>query len=188
MHGGRREPRLDEVGYSPCSGNVPACTKPLAMVRGMTAARKAGWLARLGLGDQHARAVGGVVDHRLARRALLDEFRRGRLRQDQVCDAHPELLRAARNVGEPAAELCPVCLKPDLMLVAYAFGPRMPSHGRCIATTAEWDELVRTARRTPGAFSAYVVEACPSCSWHHLVRTLPVARREAEATRSSKSG
>jgi hypothetical protein len=158
------------------------------MVRGMTAARKAGWLARLGLGDQHARAVGGVVDHRLARRTLLDEFRRGRLRQDQVCDAHPELLRAARNVGEPAAEPCPVCLKPDLMLVAYAFGPRMPSHGRCIATTAEWDELVRTARRTPGAFSAYVVEACPSCSWHHLVRTLPVARREAEATRSSKSG
>jgi len=158
------------------------------MVRGVTALRTGGWLARLGLGEQHARAVGGVVDHRLARRALLDEFRRGRLRQDQVCDAHPELLRAARSVGEPVAEPCPVCLKPDLVLVAYAFGPRLPSHGRCIATTTEWDQLVRTARRTPGAFSAYVVEACPSCSWHHLVRTLPVSSGQAVAARSSKSG
>lgn len=158
------------------------------MVRGVTARRTGGWLARLGLGEQHARAVGGVVDHRLARRALLDEFRRGRLRQDQVCDAHPELLRAARSVGEPVAEPCPMCLKPDLVLVAYAFGPRLPSHGRCIATTTEWDQLIRTARRTPGAFSAYVVEACPSCSWHHLVRTVPVASSQAVAARSSKSG
>jgi len=158
------------------------------MVRSMTSVRGGGWLARLGLGDQHARSIGGVVDHRLARRALLDEFHRGRLRQDQVCDAHPELLRAARSVGEPATEPCPVCLRPDLALVAYAFGPRLPSHGRCIATTSEWDELVRAARRTPGSFSAYVVEACPSCSWHHLVRTLPVVRREAAATRASKSG
>src|SRR5215204_2316450 len=37
------------------------------------------------------RGASGVVDHRLARRHLINEFRRGRLRQDQVCDAHPEL-------------------------------------------------------------------------------------------------
>jgi len=158
------------------------------MVRDMTAVRTGGWLARLGLGDQHARTIGGVVDHRLARRAVLDEFRRGRLRQDQVCDAHPELMRVARNVGEPASEPCPVCSKPDLVLVVYVFGPRLPRQGRCVATSTEWDDLVRTARRTPGAFSAYVVEACHSCSWHHLVRSLPVVRREAESTRSSQSG
>ena len=48
------------------------------------------------------RGAGGVVDHRLARRHVISEFRRGRLRQDQVCDAHPELIRAAKNIGSEA--------------------------------------------------------------------------------------
>ncbi|MDQ3642318.1 MAG: ABC transporter substrate-binding protein, partial [Actinomycetota bacterium] len=52
-----------------------------------------------------ARGVGqtarpGEVDYRLVRRHAIDEFRRGRLSRLDVCDAHPELLRAARNVGE----------------------------------------------------------------------------------------
>lgn len=42
---------------------------------------------------------GGVVDHRLARRMLINQVRIGRLRRDEVCDAHPELIRAAANVG-----------------------------------------------------------------------------------------
>ena len=54
-----------------------------------------------------------VVDHRLARRHLINEYRRGRLRQDQVCDAHPELIRAARNVGTPASMACPICGEPS---------------------------------------------------------------------------
>ena len=41
----------------------------------------------------------GQVDHRLVRQSVINEFRRGRLSQDQVCDAHPELIRAASNVG-----------------------------------------------------------------------------------------
>jgi len=43
----------------------------------------------------------GQVDHRLARQALINEYRRGRLAREQVCDAHPELIRAATNVGTP---------------------------------------------------------------------------------------
>ncbi|HRD99732.1 MAG TPA: DUF5318 family protein, partial [Ilumatobacteraceae bacterium] len=46
---------------------------------------------------QHSRRA--VVDHRLERLALVNEYRRGRLRREQICDAHPELIRAAKNVG-----------------------------------------------------------------------------------------
>jgi len=118
------------------------------------------------------RGNSGVVDHRLARRHLINEFRRGRLRQDQVCDAHPELIRAARNVGSPATLACPICDEPQLRLVTYVFGPRLPAHGRCVSTAAELAKL--DAR--PHELTAYVVEACVVCRWHHLLRVLPVGR------------
>ena len=51
----------------------------------------------------------GQIDYRLARNALVKEFKRGRLSRLDVCDAHPELLRAARNIGHPTAEQCPIC-------------------------------------------------------------------------------
>ena len=40
----------------------------------------------------------GEIDYRLARRALISEFKKGRLAQHEVCDAHPELRRAAAAV------------------------------------------------------------------------------------------
>ena len=94
---------------------------------------------------------GGQVDHRLARRHLINEFHRGRLRQDQVCDAHPELIRAAQNVGTPATIDCPICGVSELRLVTYVFGPRLPPHGRCVSTADELrrlkpDKLVRRRR------------------------------------------
>jgi len=111
-----------------------------------------------------------VVDHRLARRHLINEYRRGRLRQDQVCDAHPELIRAARNVGTPASMACPICGEPQLRLVTYVFGSRLPAHGRCVSTA---EELAKLNSRTD-ELTAYVVEACTACRWHHLLRVLPV--------------
>ena len=53
------------------------------------------------------------------------------------------------------------------MLVSYVFGPRLPSHGRCITSAKELKSLARRA----GEFSCYVVEVCPSCTWNHLART-----------------
>jgi hypothetical protein len=114
-----------------------------------------------------------VVDHRLARRALINEYRRGRLRQDQVCDAHPELIRAASNVGAPTKVTCPICAETTLRLVTYVFGPRLPSHGRCVTTAKD---LAQFDRRDD-ELSAYVVEACVECRWHHLLRVLPVGGR-----------
>ena len=115
----------------------------------------------------------GQVDHRLARQHLVNEVKRGRLGQEQVCDAHPELLRAARNVGTAASTPCPICESDELKLVTYVFGPRLPAHGRCVSTAKELDALDR--RRDE--LAAYVVEACVACHWHHLRCMLPVGGR-----------
>src|SRR5437899_2235826 len=90
--------------------------------------------------------TGGQIDYRLARRHVVAEFKRGRLSRLDVCDAHPELLRAARNVGEATAETCPICEDGQLVLVSFAFGPRLPAHGRCVTSR---EELTKLARRAP---------------------------------------
>ena len=117
-----------------------------------------------------ARTTPGQVDFRLARRAVLADFKKGRLSRLDVCDAHPELLRAAVNLGRPAQEPCPVCEDETLVFVTYVFGPRLPASGRCITTAAELAKL----NKSPRELTAYVVEVCPACSWNHLARTFPV--------------
>lgn len=125
----------------------------------------------------------GVVDHRLARMSLINEYRRGRLRRDQVCDAHPELIRAATNVGTPTAVRCPICAEADLRLVTYVFGPRMPAHGKIVTTAAEAAALDRRADE----LAAYVVEACIECRWHHLRRVVPIGGRARRRVGASGS-
>ena len=115
----------------------------------------------------------GHIDHRLARQAVINEYRRGRLRRDQVCDAHPELIRAAENVGTATELPCPICESPALRLVTYVFGPRLPAHGRCVSTAKELAML----NRRRDELSAYVVEACVACHWHHLRKVLPLGGR-----------
>ena len=120
----------------------------------------------------------GQIDYRLARRQLISEFRKGRLARHEVCDAHPELVRAARNVGEESSEECPICEEANVVHVSYVFGARMPAHGRCVTTKAEMQKL----RRSPDELACYVVEVCPECSWNHLSRTFlltPVRSRRS---------
>jgi len=115
----------------------------------------------------------GMVDHRLARRMLISQVLKGRVPRDQVCDAHPELIRAARNVGTQTSTRCPICDECDLKLVTYVFGPRLSAQGRCVSTAKEMRQL--NARREE--LSAYVVEACVECRWNHLLRVIPVGGR-----------
>ncbi|MDP5109054.1 MAG: DUF5318 domain-containing protein [Ilumatobacteraceae bacterium] len=127
------------------------------------------------------RGAGGAVDHRLSRQHLINEYRRGRLSIDQVCDAHPELMRAARNFGEESRVKCPICADDRLVLVTYAFGPHLPSHGRCVTTRSEMAQIQRRANAGSGTaeYTAYVVEACRLCRWHHLVRMVPITPQRA---------
>ncbi|MCU1455387.1 MAG: hypothetical protein JWN46_3533 [Acidimicrobiales bacterium] len=121
----------------------------------------------------------GEIDYRLARQALISEFRKGRLARHEVCDAHPELRRAAQECGEPTSQSCPICEEAKVVLVSYVFGPRLPSHGRCVTSRSE----VRALAKRSGDFFCYVVEVCPACSWNHLARTflLNPARGRAAA-------
>ena len=121
----------------------------------------------------------GEIDYRLARQSVLSEFKKGRIARHEICDAHPELVRAARELGEPTKLTCPVCEETNVVLVTYVFGPRLPAFGRCISSKKE---LQGIAKRS-GSFSAYVIEVCPECSWNHLARTflLNPARARAAA-------
>jgi hypothetical protein len=114
----------------------------------------------------------GTVDYRLARQAVLSEYRKARLARHEVCDAHPELVRAARECGEPTSIECPICEETQVVLVSYVFGPRLPPFGRCITKKGELTSLARRG----GDLTCYVVEVCPSCSWNHLARVFPLER------------
>jgi hypothetical protein len=109
----------------------------------------------------------GHIDYRLARNAILTDYRKGRLSRLDVCDAQPELLRAASNVGEPSGEDCPICEADKLRLVSYVFGSRLPPSGKCITTRGELARLSQVTRD----LACYVVEVCPNCSWNHLAQT-----------------
>ncbi len=84
-----------------------------------------------------------------------------------VCDAHPELLRAGRHIGEVEDGDCPVCGNASLRLVSYVYGDALrQANGRCIATDQELAKLEATHEE----FSRYVVEVCLDCRWNHLQR------------------
>ena len=110
----------------------------------------------------------GEINYRLARQALISEYRKGRLAQHEVCDAHPELMRNARSCAQPSNVKCPICAADKLVMVTYVFGPRLPASGLCITSRKE---LLSLSQNKAGDFAAYVVEVCTACCWNHLART-----------------
>ena len=63
------------------------------------------------------------VDYALARRAVLRDLRTGKRARLDVCDAQPELLRAARNLGRAARRrLSGVWRRRACVLVSYVYG------------------------------------------------------------------
>ncbi len=130
----------------------------------------------------------GRIDYRIAKRALVRQVTRGLLRVEDVCDAHPELLRAARNIGTPTSRTCPICRLADdradvpidesntLRQVTYVFGDELRQQsGHVVWTGRELGELARKHR----AFTAYVVECCLVCGWNHLVESYLLGQAHA---------
>ncbi|MPZ86511.1 MAG: hypothetical protein GEU81_00295 [Nitriliruptorales bacterium] len=130
----------------------------------------------------------GFIDYRMAKRALVREVTRGSVSVQDVCDAHPELLRAARYGGAGTHRTCPICRLADdradvpldeadtLRLVTYAFGDDLKrKSGQVVWTRQELDDLARSH----GSFTAYVVECCLVCGWNHLVESFLLGRAYA---------
>ena len=113
---------------------------------------------------------GGVVDHRFVRRSVIDKVRSGQLAPHDVCDAHPDLRRAAVAYGVPSRVRCPICEQVMTVRVTYVFGPRLPKSGRCV--TKESELASYDVGRT--VYASYVVEVCRECWWHHLLRMVPL--------------
>lgn len=105
-----------------------------------------------------------MVDYTLAKRALIRSFHQGLLSRLEICDAHPELLRAARYLGEAAARPCPVCGKWELRLLAYVYADGLKANNGRAFEVGEGLELA--SRQRGGA--CYVVEVCTDCNWNHL--------------------
>jgi hypothetical protein len=126
-------------------------------------------------------ADGAVVEYGLVRHALLAALATGVLSRDDVCDAHPELVRAATHLGRSTRERCPVCEHAELREVTYVFGARLPAGGSCPATRAELLKLER--REEP--VQCYAVEVCVQCHFHHLARKWSAGGVRARAQRKA---
>jgi hypothetical protein len=121
-------------------------------------------------------AVRRHVDYTLAKRAVLRDLRAGNRDRTDVCDAHPELLRAGRHVGEPVGTGCPICARDHVRLVSYVYGDALRhANGRCITHAGELEKLDATCEE----FTRYVVEVCIDCGWNHLLRHELHGRRHA---------
>jgi hypothetical protein len=116
-----------------------------------------------------------LVDYTLSKRATLRRLRTGRITSREVCDAHPDLLRAARHLGEPTGTPCPVCARDGLVRVAYVFGVALQQHsGRA------WPHGgLADLHRSVDELACYVVEVCCACSWNHLVQRYLLGRLHA---------
>jgi hypothetical protein len=119
------------------------------------------------------------TDYALARRAVLRDLQRGAVTRLDVCDAHPELLRAGRNIGELAPFDCPVCGDSEVRFVSYVYGDKLgAANGRCLSYDGELEKL----DAAHDEFTRYVVEVCLECRWNHL------ARRELHGRRHNGAG
>ena len=124
-----------------------------------------------------------MIDYALARRATLADLQRGMVSRREVCDAHPDLMRAARYHGEPTDKRCPLCRGDrPLLHVTYVYGDELGEvSGRARARA----ELVALSEHYAD-LRVYVVEVCRSCSWNHLATSFGIGTGERPVRRSAR--
>jgi Family of unknown function (DUF5318) len=113
------------------------------------------------------------VDYSLARRAVLREYHAGQVSRFEICDAHPDLLRAARYSGEKTSEACPICDAGPLILIAYAFSDTFPKR----ENGKVWPRDDVAPLMKLGDARLYTVEVCLDCSWNHLLSQMSFGGR-----------
>lgn len=112
-----------------------------------------------------------VVDHSLARRALLREVLGGGLfattGPSDVCDASVYLVRAAAELGTATERTCPICRRHALREVTWVFGDALGPMSGTARTPRQLAALAARRRE----FTGYDVEVCAGCGWNHLLRS-----------------
>ena len=112
-----------------------------------------------------------VVDHALARRALLRSLYGGGLftttSSYDVCDASVFLKRAAEAYGGETDRTCPICRREQLWEVAWVYGDDIGDYSGSARNEAQLEAL---AKAFPD-FAVHDVEVCRGCGWNHLVRS-----------------
>lgn len=127
-----------------------------------------------------------TVDYRLAKYRVIRRVETGELSRALVCDAHPELMRASRHLGNPTNRPCPICRLPHTTLsnrTALRVDEAAKDTPRVVETTWLFGDALRqksghlvedsadlstyTHRYT--SFTAWTVECCVICGWNHVV-------------------
>lgn len=122
--------------------------------------------------------MSSTIDYRLAKRSVVRRLHDGELSTDQVCDAHPELVRASTYVGTRTARVCPVCAmlsdqgaggandRAKVFETTWLYGDGLrQKNGHLVENSLD---LADYERRFP-SFSAWTVECCINCGWNHLI-------------------
>jgi hypothetical protein len=112
-----------------------------------------------------------VIDYTLQRRAKLSTlFNGGATTMDDVCDADPYTMLAAKHHGEPVEAPCPVCRKREMSHLNYVFGDELGQYSGRIKSRKDIEQMAHQH----GEIRIYVLEVCKSCSWNHLVESYVV--------------
>jgi hypothetical protein len=127
-------------------------------------------------------SVGARVDYSLARKAVLVAYHAGRVSRLDICDAHPDLLRAARYCGEQTPETCPVCERGAVVLVSYVFSDEFSKQ----ENGQVWDRANLAPLLKFREARLYTVEVCADCSWNHVRSQVVVGHGRARG--ASKRG
>ena len=122
----------------------------------------------------------GSIEYRLKRNTLLYNINEGVVMVEDACDAHPELIRAAKGVGRGMGEMCPICAESELRQVVYVFGDKLPASGICPVSRAD----LRSYEQRDLPVTCYAVEVCVACRFNHLLRKWEAGGPRPEARRS----
>ncbi len=127
----------------------------------------------------------GFVDYTIAKRSVLESFRRGALDRMDICDAHPELIRVARNIGLDIQRPCPVCSSGTLKQVRYVYGEQLGHLSGRAVYPQDWELELNSQF---DEFRCYAVEVCVDCQWNHLAACYLMGRRFQAKQRRRTAG
>lgn len=111
-----------------------------------------------------------AVSHEWERATHLRDYRAGRLRREEICDADFLLQAAALHHGIDSNRDCPVCGAP-LRETLWIYGDVL---GRRAGSARKPAEIAQIVQQLGAEFTVHRVEVCRACHWNHLLEAATV--------------